>query len=110
MNRSDLREILRLDRLHNETNGEKGAKADFSYQDLSKANFSGCDLRGIDFKYCNLQFAKFNGCLIYGCDFKYCNLTLAYLMDTNIMYTDFSHSSVGRAHLDRAEILDCPGI
>lgn len=63
-------------------------RIDLSYQNLSGAIFSGCNLHDADLGYCDLSYANFTGCDITGASFRNSNLHFtdfngAFIMDGN---------------------------
>ena len=74
-------------------------KADFSYCELNKTDFSGANLNYANFSYTDLRGADFSGA-----NLNYVNLNYTDLRGANLSYTDLSGANLSYANLRGANL------
>ena len=99
MNQKELNKILDDHKLWLKTNGEKGARANLryanlSYAELSSANLSYAELSSANLSYANLRYA----------DLRYANLSYADLRYANLSYAELSSANLSYANLRYADL------
>jgi len=84
-----------------ESDGEKGAQANFESKNLQEIDFNNLDLRYAIFKNSNLIRAKIINCQLQGADFSGANLSYSYCEGN-----DFSYSNLRNTNFEGSLLVD----
>lgn len=81
-----------------------GIRADFSDQNLSGENLSGCNLSYADFRHTDLSCCNLSGCNLSYADFRYADLSGAYWNGASLICADLSGADLSGADLSGADL------
>ena len=90
--------------INEDCEGWEITKADFSYCDLSGANLRGADLRYADLRYANLSDADLSYANLSDANLRYADLRYANLSDADLSYADLLDADLSYANLSDADL------
>ncbi|NBM86335.1 pentapeptide repeat-containing protein [Proteus sp. G2661] len=104
MNYDKLKKILDEHKLHVDSSGKSGSRADFRCADLNGAGLGGVNLRCVNLRGADLGDAYMRGAYMRCADMSDTNLKDAILIDADLVGADFRGADMSNADLRDADL------